>query len=165
MNELFKIAETAVNKLKKAGLTVSTAESCTGGMMSQAITSVPGASGVFSLGMTTYSSEIKHSILGVSKKTLALNGAVSRNTAKEMAVNIRCKAHSDIGVAITGSAGPEPCEGKAPGTVYVALATQNKAFVDKLIFENADRNSVRVQSVTAAFEMILSCIKRGNQDD
>ncbi|HLC30528.1 MAG TPA: competence/damage-inducible protein A [Dehalococcoidia bacterium] len=108
--------------LKERGLTVATMESCTGGLLASTITDVPGSSGYFKGGIVSYTNEVKIEA-GVSPKTIEKHGAVSPETAIEMAGAVRMKLGADVGMAITGVAGPDPLEGKPPGTVYIGLVT------------------------------------------
>ena len=157
--QLAGIAAETVEILKKEGLTVSCAESCTGGMISSCITSVAGASSVFELGITSYSSRIKNAVLGVKSDTLSEYGAVSRQTAREMAVEVRKIAGSDIAVSVTGAAGPDPCEGKPVGTVYIALADGKDIRVEKLTIEPDSREAIRKTACSAVFAMICKCVE------
>ena len=100
------LEELVVRELEKAGKTLATAESCTGGLLAKRITDVSGASQVFEMGAVTYANRIKEKVLGVSHETLEAHGAVSEETAREMARGIRRAADSDLGVGITGIAGP-----------------------------------------------------------
>ena len=144
--ELFKTAECTVEYLKEKKLTVATAESCTGGMVSSFITSVAGVSEVFELGITSYTCDIKHKILGVSEETLQKYGAVSEHTAKEMAQNARKMAGTDMGASVTGVAGPDGSEGHDPGYVFIAVAGKNGTIVKLLNIEPLSRNFVREQA-------------------
>ncbi len=163
MNEFIKQAEKTVALLMQSGLTLATAESCTGGIISSAITSISGASKVFELGLTTYSSRVKNEILGVNSDTLSEHGAISRQTAREMAKKVRRLAGSDIGVSVTGVAGPDPCEGKSVGTVYIAIADHAQVAVNKLSITNADRSQVRLAASMAVLKLIENYIKERNQ--
>jgi len=151
-------AEKTVELLKRRNKSVSCAESCTGGMLSQYITAVPGASFVFEMGVCAYSSRIKHNILGVKSQTLEKHGAVSRHTAAEMALRVRAISGADIGVSITGVAGPEPSEGKQPGTVYIALADGKDIRVEKLTIDPESREAVRKTACSAVFAMICKSL-------
>ena len=111
--EIYNTAEELVGLLKEKKLLIATAESCTGGLVSSYITAVPGSSAVFELGMTSYSCRIKNEALGVKNETLDTLGAVSRDTARQMAECIRKKADADIGVSVTGVAGPDSSEGRS----------------------------------------------------
>lgn len=135
-----------VNTLKERGLTVACAESFTGGLIAKRITDVSGASEVFSFGACTYSNEMKQMILGVKEETLQIYGAVSGETAAQMAEGIRRVAGADIGIATTGVAGPEPSEGKAVGTVFIGVSYGNVTEVKELMLARGkvdDRELIR----------------------
>ncbi len=148
-----------VNLLKEKNLTIACAESCTGGMVSSAIVSVAGASSVMELGMTTYTSRIKETVLGVKSETLETYGAVSHQTAREMAVCVRRLAASNIGIAVTGVAGPEPCEDKAVGTVYIGFTDGKTVTVQRLDIGELDRETIRETACLAVFEIIENFVK------
>ncbi|HCU32331.1 MAG TPA: competence/damage-inducible protein A [Ruminococcaceae bacterium] len=114
----------AVTALRQKGLTVSTAESCTGGGVAKRITEVPGASQVLQAGICTYTNRMKAELLGVKERTLQNYGAVSERTALEMAQGVRIRTGADIGVSVTGVAGPDPSEGKPVGLVFVSVSSQ-----------------------------------------
>lgn len=152
---ILQTANRATAILKNNNISISCAESCTGGLFSAYLTSIPGISSVYEMGMTTYSNRIKHGVLGVCKKTIEENGAVSRNTAKEMAMRIRKISGSDIGMSVTGVAGPGSSEGKTPGTVYIALADSSQVYVEKLNINPISRDFIRHTAVDAMFELIL----------
>lgn len=152
-------AEQTVELLKRRNKSVACAESCTGGMLSQYITSVPGASFVFEMGICAYSSRIKQRILGVKSQTLEKYGAVSRHTAAEMALRVRVLSGADIGVAVTGVAGPDPSEGKLPGTVYIALADGKEVKVEKLTIDPVSREAVRKTACSAVFAKICKSLE------
>lgn len=113
----------AVTALRQKGLTVSTAESCTGGGVAKRITEVPGASQVLQAGICTYTNRMKAELLGVKERTLQNYGAVSERTALEMAQGVRIRTGADIGVSVTGVAGPDPSEGKPVGLVFVSVSS------------------------------------------
>ena len=110
--------------------------------------------------ITTYSNRIKAGVLGVTEKTIEDNGAVSKNTAKEMAMRIRKLSGSDIGISVTGVAGPDSSEGKTPGTVYIALADCSQVYVEKLNINPISRDFIRHTAVDAMFELILKYADR-----
>lgn len=152
-------AKCVVECLKKHCATLSTAESCTGGLLSGAITSVSGASEVFELGVCSYSCRIKNEILGVDNELIEKFGVVSSQVAEEMAKGVRKLSGADVGVGITGIAGPTgACEGKPIGTVYVCVVkdeifdVRNLRLYDE--FEGLTRDDVRQLTVLKAFEMI-----------
>lgn len=128
----------AVELLKAKHLTVATAESCTGGMVAERITSVPGASGVFGCGIVCYNNEVKERLLGVDPAVIAQYTAVSEETAAAMAEAIRRRSGADIGIGITGNAGPTPSEGKPVGLVYIAVSSEKYTQVDHLMIDRKD---------------------------
>ncbi len=118
------LADTVIGRLRRAGLTISTAESCTGGLISKRLTDVAGCSDVYMGGLVTYSNESKVKLLGVSQKTLGAYGAVSSQTAAEMARGARLALGTDLAISATGIAGPGGATpGKPVGTVYIAIST------------------------------------------
>ena len=148
-----------VAALRAAGASVSTAESCTGGLVAARITSVSGASEVFGYGAVTYCNEAKNKILGVKKETLDSFGAVSAKTAEEMAAGVRKIMNAEIGVSVTGLAGPNGGEGKPVGLVYVAVNSDNYSEVTENHF-SGDRISVRNQAADKALELALRAAKK-----
>ncbi len=128
------------------------AESCTGGLLSALFTEIPGASKVFERGFMTYSNQAKIDLLGVKKKTLEDFGAVSAETAKEMAKGALRNSHADIAIAITGVAGPE----EKSGLVHIAVASHTRPIVNRKFNFSGDRHEVRKASVIAALQ-ILQC--------
>lgn len=143
-----------LNLLKDKGFTLSTAESCTGGLLSEKITSVPGASEVFKFGAITYSNESKENILGVSSEIIRKHGAVSEETAREMAINVKNISKTDYGLSITGIAGPSGGTIEKPvGLVYIGLAYKDEIYVKKLI-SNGNRDKVRLNSAMHALDML-----------
>ena len=139
--------------------TVATAESCTGGMVAARLTSVSGASGAFKYGAVTYCNEAKNILLGVSTETLDEHGAISAETAKEMAEGIRKVMGADIGVSVTGNAGPGAAEEKPVGLVFVGVSSEKYSAVLKNHFEG-DRVSVREQAADAALLLALSAAEK-----
>ena len=142
-----------VAKLMEKGLLASVAESCTGGLLGFSITSVPGASEVFEAGAITYSNSIKNSVLGVKNSTLDNFGAVSYQTASEMARGVKNAYGADIGISVTGIAGPGGgTEEKPVGLVYVGAATEKGTVVRKLSLSGS-RDTVRKLSVKHALKL------------
>ena len=148
-----------VAALRAAGASVSTAESCTGGLVAARITSVSGAPEAFGHGAVTYCNEAKNKILGVKKETLDSFGAVSAETAAEMAAGVRKIMNAEIGVSVTGLAGPNGGEGKPVGLVYVAVNSDNYSEVTENHF-SGDRISVRNQAADKALELALRAAKK-----
>ncbi len=146
--------------LNQNHMSVSVAESCTGGMISSTLVSFPGVSSVFNEGYITYSNDAKVKNLGVSKETLERVGAVSEETAREMATGVRSVAEADFGLATTGIAGPDGgTEEKPVGLVYIGCASRDKSTVKRYVFEG-DRQAVREQACKKALEL-LEYIMRG----
>ncbi|MBE6903730.1 MAG: competence/damage-inducible protein A [Ruminococcaceae bacterium] len=161
--DIASLEEAAVKELSKKGLKVATAESCTGGGIARRITSVPGASNVIECSFVTYSNDKKNKLLGVSKETLDKFGAVSKETAKEMAYGARVKSGADIGVSATGYAGPDGGDKENPvGTVYIGISTKEKNISEKIIIGRGsfEREYVRHGAENKALWMILKEAKK-----
>ena len=140
------------------GLTLAVAESCTGGLVAQRLTSVSGASSVIGLGVVSYSEEIKQKVLGVCEETLANGGVYSRECALEMARGVRALSGSDLGIGITGIAGPSGSTEKDPvGTVYIALSSAKKEESVRKLFGHAksSRDEIRFRAASEALMMAL----------
>jgi nicotinamide-nucleotide amidase len=151
-------AETALVQLfASRGLTVATAESCTGGMVGQRITAVPGASAVYPGGCITYTNEMKIQLLGVSPATIEAHTEVSAETACEMAAGIRERLGTDVGISTTGYAGPTGGTEENPvGTVFVAVATKDGVTAHRLYYRQKSRDYVRE---AAASRVMLEAVK------
>lgn len=143
-----------VKTLKSLGFKIATAESCTGGLVAKMITDISGASSVFEYGAVTYSNQAKTDLLGVNPKTLDTYGAVSEETAKEMAEGALRLSGADISVSVTGVAGPEPSEGKPVGTVCIGVATKERTLAKTFVF-SGKRGEIRRQSAKMALNMAL----------
>lgn len=153
-----------VRLLSKYELTVSTAESCTGGLLSARLVNVPGVSDVFKEGFITYSNKAKRKSLDVSKSTLKKYGAVSRQTAKEMATGAVFAADTDVSLSVTGIAGPDGgTEEKPVGLVYIGCYMKDKVTVEECHFEG-DRNQVREQAVNSALDLLRRIILENCQN-
>lgn len=149
-----KAAENLVEILKIAGLVCATAESCTGGGVGAAITAVAGSSEVFAGGVISYSNDVKRNVLGVESATLEKFGAVSSQTAAEMAVGARNLLKVDLAVALTGIAGPSGgTEEKPVGLVWFAIANKDGVRTEKAIFPG-NREEVRNAAVLHAIGML-----------
>ncbi len=134
--------------------TIAVAESCTGGLVSSRLTDVSGSSKYFVLGVTAYSNTVKVNMLGVHEELLKQRGAVSREVALEMARGIKLLACVDIGMGITGIAGPTGGTKEKPvGLVYIALVTDKKRIVRKLRFRGS-RQEIKFQASQAALDLI-----------
>ena len=150
--------------LKEKGLVAATAESCTGGLVSAAITGIPGASAVFAGGVCTYTNELKMKLLGVSAQTLEEKGAVSPDTARQMAEGVRKLTGADIGVGITGIAGPDGGSAEKPvGLVYIAVSSNAHSEVKKLLLSRGhknERNAIRSLAALNALAMMLTAARK-----
>ena len=150
--------EAVVRLLAKYELTVTTAESCTGGMIASKLVNVPGASDVFNEGFITYSNKAKRKILDVSKNTLKKYGAVSEQTVREMALGGVFAADSDACIAVTGIAGPDGGTAEKPvGLVYIGCCIKDEVTVKECHFHGT-RMEIREQSANAALDLLRSAI-------
>ena len=151
--------EEIILKLLENNITISTAESCTGGSLGKIITSVAGVSSIYGYGFITYANEAKEKVLGVSHETLEKYGAVSYQTALEMAIGARSAAKSDIAVSVTGIAGPGGGTVEKPvGLVYIAIADKNGAEYRKLLLDG-NRDEIRAKTCDFVFELIKERLK------
>ncbi len=148
-----------IKLLKKKKLKISIAESCTGGMLSNTITSVSGASKIFSMGLVTYSNEAKTNILKVPKKTIRKYGAVSIQCCLSMLKNLNRISKSKICVSITGIAGPKGGSKQKPvGLVFIGFKNGKKIIVSKNYFKKKGRSSIQKVTVQKALNLILNQI-------
>lgn len=148
------LAQALVTALNAAGKTLSTAESCTGGWVAKALTDIPGSSACFAYGIVSYSNGAKESLLGVRSRTLIDHGAVSADTVAEMVEGALRLSGADLGVAVSGIAGPDGgSDDKPVGTVWFAWAVRGKPGIttdtDRQKFEGS-RERIRLQSVVHA---------------
>lgn len=158
--ELVALARRVIDENRAAGRRLSVAESCTGGLVSAALTEIPGSSDVFDAGFVTYSDEAKTALLGVACDVIDTFGAVSLATAWAMAHGAVAKSGSDIAVAITGIAGPSGGSDRKPvGTVVFALAKAGDdpedAITDQKDFGDQGRGGIRLQAALCALELLL----------
>ena len=144
--------------LNDRGLTVTCAESCTGGLLSGRLVNVPGVSGVYKAGFVTYSNEAKHELIGVRESILRKYGAVSPQTAREMALGAARAARSDVAVAVTGIAGPDGGTPEKPvGLVYIGCSVKGDVSVKKYQFSGS-RSKIRESTVAAALTLLRRCV-------
>lgn len=153
--------EEVVKLLAERSFSITTAESCTGGLVSAKLVNVPGASEVLNMSVVTYSNEAKHRLLGVREETLEQFGAVSPQTAYEMADGALKFASADVSLSVTGMAGPGGGTDKIPvGLVYIGCNVQGNIRVEKHLF-SGDRLTVRECSARAALALAKSCLLGG----
>jgi nicotinamide-nucleotide amidase len=156
-----RLAARLVNLCKARGLTVVTAESCTGGLVAGAITAIPGSSEVLDRGFVTYSNAAKTELLGVPAGLIDSVGAVSDAVARRMAAGARLRANADLAVSVTGIAGPGGGSiAKPVGTVWFGLATrQGELFARHRLFSGS-RDEIRAASVIYALELLMGGIEK-----
>lgn len=153
-NNMKKRIEKIIHTLNKSNLTITMAESCTGGRIAAAFTSIAGASNVFHGACVTYSNEIKHLWLGVDNETLKRYGAVSRQCVEEMLTGMQHKASSDYAIAVSGIAGPDGGSAEKPvGTVYIGVLSPAEMIVERYQFEG-DREAVQKAAVAHAISLL-----------
>ena len=153
---IYEMAKTLVQQSKDAGLTIATAESCTGGLIASALTSVSGASLVLECGFVTYSNESKTQMLGVPANLIASKGAVSAEVARAMAEGALQRSKADIAVAVTGIAGPDGGSDEKPvGLVHLAAARRGgPSAQEEKRFGDIGRNEVRAAAAAEALDLI-----------
>jgi nicotinamide-nucleotide amidase len=148
-----------VSALRKAGLVVSTAESCTGGWIAKQLTDIPGSSAVFDSGLVCYSNAAKQTLLDVDPAAIADHGSVSEQVVRAMAQGALMHAKSDLAVAVSGVAGPDGgSELKPVGTVWFALAKRGSVTMTRCEYLPGGREEVRLGAVIISLEMILQAV-------
>src|SRR5579885_2358946 len=160
VNALRILVPDVASELKQRGLTLATAESCTGGGLSYWLTSISGSSDWFERGYVTYSNTAKMEMLDVKKATLDQWGAVSEQTAREMAEGALRNSGTDLGIAITGIAGPDGGSTEKPvGTVWIAWSRRNQETITELNLFSGDRQAIRLAAMATALERLLELVK------
>jgi len=149
------LAYELIQKLGQGHLTISVAESLTGGLVAASLTQIPGASAVFKGGIIAYGDEIKQQVLKVDSALITKFTSISEPVAQSMATNVRELMNTDIGIATTGVAGPDKSDGFAPGIVFVAISIGDHKICQKLELVG-DRTQIRDQSVNEIFKLTLS---------
>jgi len=157
--ETIKLVEKVHAISKRKGLTLSVAESCTGGLISHYITSRPGASNFFIAGIVSYSNEAKKGILGISENTISRYGVVSEETAKEMAKRVRLITKTDYSISTTGNLGPDVLEGKEKGLIYIAVSRKGKTISKKLQLKGY-REANKKDAALSALKLLIELIER-----
>jgi nicotinamide-nucleotide amidase len=155
------LEEVVGQELKNAGATLSTAESCTGGYIAHLITSIPGSSAYFAGSVVAYSNQVKMDTLSVKEDTLIAHGAVSEQTVTEMALGVKKRFMTDYAIAVSGVAGPDGGTKEKPvGTIWIAVAGNEKVLVDKYNFGTDRQRNIRVSALTALNKLRLM-VKQG----
>ena len=162
MNDVSALAHRFLDACKAKGIMAATAESCTGGMIAAALTDIAGSSAVLDRGFVTYSNEAKMEMIGVSGDTLAAHGAVSRETALEMAAGALAHSRAGIALSVTGIAGPDGGSAEKPvGLVWFGVAVAGRApRTESRLFENLGRDHIRRESVRTALELGLQTLSQ-----
>jgi nicotinamide-nucleotide amidase len=154
-SEMLRHAETVLQQLRARGMTLATAESCTGGLVSALLTEIAGSSDVFTHGYITYANAAKTAMVGVSESMLKTYGAVSEEVACVMAQGAMNASGTTLAVAITGIAGPSGATATKPvGLVHIACARDGFSTLHMAQQFSGDRSTVRLQAVTAALELV-----------
>ena len=154
------LSKKMVNMLSKKKLTISVAESCTGGLLSSFITSVSGSSKVFTLGLVVYSNKSKNDVLKIPNTIIKKYGAVSKQVCLAMVKNLSKISKTNISVSITGIAGPSGgTKAKPVGLVYLGIKKGNRFIVKKYLFKNKGRAYIQKVTVNKSLELILSLLK------
>lgn len=160
LEKIFRLSNEAGRLMRDKGMSIALAESCTGGLLAAALTSVAGSSEYFYGGVVSYSNQAKVDFLAVAPEILDLWGAVSAPTARQMATNVKARCGTDIGLAITGIAGPGGGSEKKPvGLVYFSLAAGEKVKVKKELF-SGNRQEVRLAAVETALAWLVEFLLR-----
>ena len=154
-----QLAQELVGLLRARQQTVAVAESLTGGLLGAAITGIPGASLVFRGGVISYATDLKAALLGVPEELLAARGAVDPDVAAAMADGVRRRLGASAGAATTGVAGPDPADGKPPGTVHIAVSTGASRPVTRQLSLPGGRSEVRAATVRAALRLLLDVLR------
>ena len=156
--ELLKAIKKVHKIFKKKGLTLSVAESCTGGLISHYITTLSGASAFFVAGIVSYSEDAKKTLLGVSSKTIQHYGVVSEETAREMAEKVRLLTKTDYSISTTGNLGPDVLEGKKQWLVYIAASKDGKTISKKLQLKG-DREANKEEASLSALRFLVKLVE------
>ncbi|MGN2367538.1 CinA family protein [Actinotignum sp. UMB0459] len=162
--ELAALTQTCVRRLRERGLSLACAESLTGGLLTAQFVTIPGVSAVLRGGVVSYATDLKASILGVSRERLRSHGPVDRDVALQMAQGVCDVAGADIGMATTGVAGPGPHDGHPAGTVWIAVSTRNGAHMARELHIAGGRSDVRSGAVRGAVELLDAFLHDGVTD-
>jgi PncC family amidohydrolase len=156
--EILKVIQRVHELFKKKGLTLSVAESCTGGLISHYITILSGASNFFEAGVVSYSAEAKKEILMVSSDIISKYGVVSEETAREMAEKMRALTKTDFSLSITGNLGPDVLEGKDRGLVYIAVSKKSQTFSKELRLKG-NREENKKKAALLALQFLIEMVE------
>jgi PncC family amidohydrolase len=158
--KLLEITKNIHSLFKQHGHTLSIAESCTGGLISHLITSLPGASSFFGAGVVSYSAEAKKTLLNVSSACISRYGVVSEQTARQMAEKVRGRMKTDFSLATTGNLGPDVLEGKQRGLIYIAASTRGVSAALELRLKGS-RRKIKEEAALLALQFLLGFMEKG----
>lgn len=156
--EILEVLHKLHELLKGRGLTLSVAESCTGGLLSHYLTALPGSSKFFEMGFVTYSIESKKRILCVSSETISNYGVISEETAREMAQRARALTKTDYSISTTGNLGPDVIESKERGLVYIAVSREGEVFSKELRLKG-DRETNKKEAVFLVLRFLVDVVE------
>jgi PncC family amidohydrolase len=156
--KIFEVVRRAYELFVTMGLTLSLAESCTGGLISHYLTALPGASAFFRAGVISYSEDMKKKILGVSSDIISSYGVVSEQTAREMAEKVRLLTETDISISTTGNLGPDVLEGKEKGLIYIAVSKEGRTFAKELRLKG-NRKENKEEAALEALSFLIEIAK------
>jgi nicotinamide-nucleotide amidase len=159
-HRIWSLAQAIIDKAGAEGMMVASAESCTGGMITAALTDVPGASAVVERGFVTYTNEAKTEMLGVPAEVIAKRGAVSGAVARAMAKGALLNSRADVAVSVTGIAGPSGGTARKPvGLVWFGLADRNGVIrAERRVFADGSRDFVRTKATETALHLMLTAL-------
>lgn len=149
-----------IETLKRKQLKIAFAESMTGGLLSSMLTDVPGASDVFELAIVCYSNEMKEKLLKISPEVIEKHGVVSKEVAEAMAINIKKLAHSDIGIGITGNAGPTALADSVVGQVWVGVVFLSEVYHFNFYFEDMERAKIKECAAENVFKVLAQLLRQ-----
>ncbi len=166
-HRIWSLAQAIIDKAGAEGVMVASAESCTGGMITAALTDVPGSSAVVERGFVTYTNEAKTEMLGVPASVIATSGAVSAAVARAMAKGALQNSRADVAVSVTGIAGPSGGTARKPvGLVWFGLADRNGAArVERRVFADGSRDFVRTKATETALHLMLTALQTAGTPD
>jgi len=157
--EILEVIQKVHKSFRELGLTLSVAESCTGGLISHYLTSLPGASNFFMAAVVTYSVEAKKEILDIPSEIISKYGVVSEETAREMAEKIRALTKTDFALSTTGNMGPDVLEGKEKGFVYIAVSKEGKT-LSREIRLTGDREENKEEASLLALRFLIETMDK-----
>jgi PncC family amidohydrolase len=157
--EILEVIKKVHEVFKKRGMTLSVAESCTGGLISHYITILPGASNFFEAGVVSYSAEAKKKILGIPTEIISKQGIVSEETAKEMAEKVRSLTGTDYSLSTSGNLGPDVLEGKGRGLIYIAVSRKGQTFARELRL-TGNREENKEEASLSALRLLIEEVEK-----